>query len=498
MALSSRQVAPGLVHHCDQGVQGGFNRSSNTPTVEVCDGSTEGLDYDDDRPGSDAFAGTPWREPRRSAVVLGRGREGLAKRGGRARLRRVAGCRFAVVPRKWRNATNHSHSVRSVFIVCRTGRDRVDAGAGCRSPRDRPPIGSIRVNHLQRLRRNAATRGGVLHYRASTAQWKAERQARRPKPAKLALNEQLRTYVQERLAGRVEASDGRTVHGPQVAWGARRHGRRKDRRWATAWSPEQIAGRLPIDFPEDESMRISHEAIYQGLYVEGRGGLRRELSACLRTGRTLRKPRARTKRTKHFLSPEVRIDRRPQEAADRSVAGHWEGDLILGLGGTAIGTLVERATRFTMLLHLPPLDGHGTGPRPKNSPALAGHGAEAVREAIASRVADLPTPLRRSLSWDQGAEMSQHEQLREMTGLPVYFCDPHSPWQRPSNENTNGLLRQYFPKGTDLSRYSREDLDAVAAALNNRPRKTHDWLTATEMFDEQLTLQKEPGVATTG
>ena len=348
------------------------------------------------------------------------------------------------------------------------------------------------------LRRNAATRGGKLHYRASTAQWKAERQARRPKPAKLAVNERLRNYVQHRLDGRIQAPDGRPVHGPDVAWGARRHGRRKDRRWATAWSPEQIAGRLPMDFPDDESMRISHEAIYQGLYVEGRGGLRRELSACLRTGRTLRKPRARTKRAKHFVSPEVRIDRRPQEAADRTVAGHWEGDLILGLGGTAIGSLVERATRFTMLLHLPPLDGHGTRPRPKNGPALAGHGAEAVRDAIASRVADLPAALRRSLTWDQGAEMSQHAQLSETTGLPVYFCDPHSPWQRPSNENTNGLLRQYFPKGTDLRRHSGEDLDAVAAALNNRPRKTHDWLTATEVLNEQLTLQQDPSVATTG
>ena len=348
------------------------------------------------------------------------------------------------------------------------------------------------------LRRNAATRGGTLQYRASTAQWKAERQARRPKPAKLAVNERLRTYVQDRLAGRVEAPDGRTVPGPEVAWGARRHGRRKDRRWATAWSPEQIAGRLPVDFPGDESTRISHEAIYQGLYVEGRGGLRRELTACLCTGRTLRKPRARTKHTKHFVGPGVGIDRRPQEAADRSVAGHWEGDLILGLGGTAIGTLVERTTRFTMLLHLPPMRGHGAGPRPKNGPALAGHGAQAVRGAIASTITDVPAALRRTLTRDQGAEMAQHAQLSETTGLAVYFCEPHSPWQRPGNENTNGLLRQYCPKGTDLGRHGREDLEAVAATLNGRPRKTHDWRTATEMLDDQLTLQQGPGVATTG
>ena len=259
-----------------------------------------------------------------------------------------------------------------------------------------------------------------------------------------------------------------------------------------------VAGRLPLDFPDDESMRTSHEAIYQGLYVKGRGGLRREMTACLRAGRTLRKPRTRTKRAKHFVSPEIRIDRRPQEATNRTVADHWEGDLILGLGVTAIGTLLERANRFTMLMHLPPLDGHGTRPRPKNGPALAGHGAEAVREAIASRVADLTTALRRSLTGDQGAEMSQHAQLSETTGLPVYFRDPHSTWQRPNDENTNGLLRQYFPKGTDLSRYSREDLDAVAAALNNRPRKSQDWLTATEMLNEQLTLQQVPGVATPG
>jgi IS30 family transposase len=349
------------------------------------------------------------------------------------------------------------------------------------------------------LRRNAATRGGTLQYRASTAQWKAERQAQRPKPAKLAINEQLHTYVQHRLAGWVEAPDGQTVPGPDVAWGGRRHGRRKNRRWATAWSPEQIARRLPVDFPEDESMRISHEAIYQGLYVQARGGLRRELPACLRTGRTLRKPRARTKRGKHFVSPEIKIDQRPQEAADRTVAGHWEGDLILGLGGTAIGTLVERATRFTMLLHLPPMHGWcQPAAQERSSAGRARRRSGARRDRLHDyRLARRAAPLPRA-PWEQGAEMAQHAHLSETTGLPVYFCDPHSPWQRPSNENTNGLLRQYFPKGTNLSRHSHEDLDAVATALNNRPRKTHDWHTATEMLNDQLTLQQHPGVASTG
>src|SRR5512147_1946217 len=290
------------------------------------------------------------------------------------------------------------------------------------------------------LRRNAATRGGGLGYRATTAQWHAERQARRPKTAKLAGNGQLRGYVQDRLAGTVTAPDGTPVPGPTVRWIGRRHGRRQDRRWARAWSPEQIAKRLPVDFPDDASMRVSHEAIYQALYVQGRGALRRELTACLRTGRALRVPAARTRGRggRTFVAPEILISERPAEAADRAVPGHWEGDLILGLGSSAIGTLVERATRFTLLLHLPRMAGHGE-PRVKNGPALAGHGAEAVREAIVSTMTTLPEQLRRSLTWDQGAEMAQHTQLRIDTGLQVFFCDPHSPWQRGTNENTVSL-----------------------------------------------------------
>jgi IS30 family transposase len=347
------------------------------------------------------------------------------------------------------------------------------------------------------LRRNAATRSGGLDYRATTAQWHAERAARRPKPAKLAVNAALRSYVQDRLAGVVVAPGGAAVPGPAVPWKGRRHGRRQNRRWARAWSPEQIAHRLRLDFPDEAPMRISHEAIYQALYVQSRGALRRELTACLRTGRALRVPRARSRgRGKSFVGPEILISERPAEVADRAVPGHWEGDLILGLGSSAIGTLVERTTRFTMLLHLPPMAGHGCGAREKNGPALAGHGAEAVRDAITRTITTLPEGLRRSLTWDQGAEMTQHARLRIDTGVEVYFCDPHSPWQRGTNENTNGLLRQYFPKGTDLSVHGADDLAAVAAALNARPRKTLDWRTPAEAFDEVL-RSAHAGVATT-
>lgn len=347
------------------------------------------------------------------------------------------------------------------------------------------------------LRRNAATRSGDLDYRATTAQWHAERAARRPKAAKLATNPELRSYVQERLAGAVVAVGGAAIPGPAVPWKGRRHGRRQDRRWGKAWSPQQIAERLRLDHPDDRTMRISHEAIYQALYVQGRGALKRELTQCLRTGRALRVPRARTRgRGKSFVTPEILISERPAEVEDRAVPGHWEGDLILGLNRSAIGTLVERTTRFTMLLHLPAMDGHGLGAREKNGPALAGHGAEAVRDAITCMIATLPGQLRRSLTWDQGSEMARHARLRVDTGLRVYFCDPHSPWQRGTNENTNGLLRQYFPKGTDLSVHSADDLAAVAAALNSRPRKTLDWRTPAEALDAVL-RSAQTGVATT-
>jgi IS30 family transposase len=247
-------------------------------------------------------------------------------------------------------------------------------------------------------------------------------------------------------------------------------------------------------------MRISHEAIYQALYVQGRGALRRDLTACLRTGRALRVPRARTRHVgKRFITPELLIAERPAEVADRAVPGHWEGDLILGLDSSAIGTLVERTTRFTLLLHLPRMAGHTAGTRTtdvKNGPPLAGHGAFAVRDAIRRTIHTLPAQLRHSLTWDQGSEMAEHAQLRIETGLAVYFCDPHSPWQRATNENTNGLLRQYFPKGTDLSAHSADSLAAVALALNTRPRKTLGWRTPAEKLNELLKSAAASTVAT--
>ena len=265
----------------------------------------------------------------------------------------------------------------------------------------------------------------------------------------------------------------------------------RDRRSpATSWPPPPTRRRGLDPSPDRVSRRCIDEgldeAIYQALYIQGRGALRRELTACLRTGRALRVPRARRRgRGKEFVGPDIMISERPAEAEDRAVPGHWEGDLIIGLGSSAIGTLVERTTRFTMLLHLPRMAEPGRL-RVKNGPALTGHGADAVRDAITSTITTLPDQLRRSLTWDQGAEMAQHAQLRIDTGLQVFFCDPRSPWQRGTNENTNGLLRQYFPKGTDLNRHSASDIAAVAVTLNRRPRKTLGWRTPSEAFNELL------------
>ncbi len=282
--------------------------------------------------------------------------------------------------------------------------------------------------------RNSSQRG----CRAVAAQARAGFRARRPKTAKLAGNQRLRGWVQERLEQR--------------------------------WSPEQISAMLKAEFPDEPEMRVSHETSCQSVYVQGRGALRRELAVCLRTGRALRKPRRKADERRGRIKDMVMISERPAEAADRAVPGHWEGDLIMGAGNaSAIGTLAGRTTRFVLLLHLP----HG-------------HDAAAVAAAMTGATRSLPAQLRRSLAWDQGKEMAAHAQVTMATGLAVYFCDPHSPWQRGSNENTNGLLRQYFPKGTNLAAHSREHLQAVAAELNARPRKTLGWKTPARALQEIL------------
>jgi len=350
------------------------------------------------------------------------------------------------------------------------------------------------------LRRNAATRGGKVEYRASVAQWKAETAAKRPKAAKLVTNQRLHDYVQDRLAGVLHGPDGTVVTGPDLAvWKGRNKPHRADRRWSTAWSPQQIANRLRFDFADDESMRVSHEAIYQALYIEGRGALKRELVACLRTGRALRVPRARTRnKPGGHVTADVVVSQRPAEVEDRAVPGHWEGDLIIGLNRSAIGTLVERTTRYTLLVHLPRAEGYGTVPRTKNGPPLAGYGAVAMKDALAATMTTMPEQMRRTLTWDRGKELSQHAQFKIETGIAVYFADPHSPWQRATNENHNGLLRQYFPKGTDLSRWSAEEMQAVETALNSRPRKVLGWRSPAEAFDAHLQLLHQGGVASTG
>ncbi len=245
-------------------------------------------------------------------------------------------------------------------------------------------------------------------------------------------------------------------------------------------------------------MRISHEAIYQALYIEGRGALDRELILNLRTGRSLRMPRARAKRVDWaHVTPDVLIGARSAEADDRVIPGHWEGDLIIGTDRSAIGTLVERTTRFTVLVHLPRERGWGKSVPVKNGPALSGYGALSMNKALAAALNGIPTPMVKSLTWDRGKEMSAHTALTSKIGVPVFFADPHSPWQRGSNENTNGRLRQYFPKGTDLSPWTRRDLAAVAHTLNTRPRKTLGWRTPAEAMEHHLRSLQQRSVAST-
>jgi len=276
-------------------------------------------------------------------------------------------------------------------------------------------------------------------YRAWSAQRRAEQRAHRPKPGKLATHRRLHAYVEQKLT--------------QVQW-----------------SPEQICRGLAEDFPEDESMRCCPETIYRSIYIQGRGELRRELAAHLRTGRAQRKPQHRPERRKGRLVDTVHISQRPAEAEDRALAGHWEGDLILGkAGGSAIGTLVERSTRYLMLVYLP----HRRT-------------AEDFAAALIPVLQALPEQLRKSLTWDQGKEMALHKQIAFEADIDLYFCDPRSPWQRGSNENTNGLLRQYFPKNTSLRQYTPADLAEVAYKLNSRPRKTLGWATPAQRLEELL------------
>ena len=354
----------------------------------------------------------------------------------------------------------------------------VSSAVGTRWFRHRGGMPLFMSNQLSRRYLSFAEREEIGLLRA---QWKAERVAKRPKPAKLVTNPRLHHYVQDRLEGKVHDADGREIAGPrQAPFKGRNKPHRSDRKWVNGWSPEQISNRLHIDFLDDEFMRISHEAIYQALYIKDRGALKCELVSCLRTGRALRVPRARAQaKAWAHVSEVVMISNRPAEVKDRAVPGHWEGDLIIGLNRSAIGTLVERSTRFTMLVHLPREEGYGLTPRTKT-------------------VTDLPVELWRSLTWDRGRELSDHVRFTIESAVKVFFADPRSPWQRGTNENTNGLLRQYFPKGTDLSRWSAQEIQAVAHALNTRPRKTLGWKTPAEILNKRIKSIQQSSVATTG
>jgi IS30 family transposase len=286
--------------------------------------------------------------------------------------------------------------------------------------------------------REVAANGGGGRYRACAADRRAVRLMRRPKPAKLGRCPRLREAVESKLELR--------------------------------WSPQQIAAWLRISYPDDPEMRVSHETIYLSLFVQSKGALRKELARYLRRGRARRRPRGLSVMNgQGQLRGTVHISQRPAEASDRAVPGHWEGDLLFGTRSSTVATLVERKSRFVMLVHLP-----------------GGHTAGVVADALAKAITSLPSQLRRSITWDQGKEMAEHARFSVAADVPVYFCDPHSPWQRGSNENTNGLLRQYFPRSTDFRALTQRDLDAVAAELNDRPRQTLEWKSPCQALDEAL------------
>jgi IS30 family transposase len=314
--------------------------------------------------------------------------------------------------------------------------DREEIRAGLERGETYKAIAAALGRATSTISREVTHNGGRTGYRAIWAHRRASRCARRPKPFKL-------------------------DHSALFA---------QVREWLTlCWSPQEISKRLRLEYPDDPMMRVSHEAIYHSLYVQGRGELRRELTRCLRTGRAERRPQGHDE-NRGKIPDMVMISERPAEVADRAVPGHWEGDLIMGRANrSAVGTLVERSTRYVLLLHLP-----------------KGKNATDVRNAMTEAIATLPTKLARSVTWDQGKEMAKHRDFTIATGVPVYFCDPHSPWQRGSNENTNGLLRQFLPKGADLSVFSRADLDEIERKMNGRPRKTLDWLNPGEKLKELI------------
>ncbi|MEY2400466.1 MAG: hypothetical protein QOJ08_577 [Ilumatobacteraceae bacterium] len=315
--------------------------------------------------------------------------------------------------------------------------DRVEIYTGIQAGLSFTAIAAQVTKSVSTISREVGGRAGRGAYQPVRCHHRALERARRAKPCKLELNPLLSARVIADLR----------------AW----------------WSPTQIARRLRDEHPADEAMQVSHETIYKSIYVQGRGELRRELASCLRSGRAQRQPQSRIER-RGRIADMVSISERPPEADDRAVPGHWEGDLIMGsTNRSAIGTLVERATRYVILLHLP-----------------GRHGAVEVRNAMAAAIQNLPATLRRSITWDQGVEMTEHKQFTIDTGVDIYFCDPHSPWQRGSNENTNGLLRQYFPKGLDLSRFDTHALQAAADSLNGRPRQTLNWRTPTEALTRFL------------
>jgi len=368
----------------------------------------------------------------------------------------------ALIEQRWRAGVPSKQIARDMGRAYRTVHDQVDR------LRRRPPLPRARSGRQLRMaEREEISRGlasgdslrciaarlgrspstvcrevtrnaGRRRYRAQRAEEQAWVRSRRPKPAKLAVCAPLRVVVEGRLA--------------------------------VQWSPQQIARWLPTQFPDQEQMRVSHETIYMSLFVQGRGALRKELAHQLRHGHVNRRPRGYSPMNgQGQLRDTVHISERPDDAEDRAVPGHWEGDLLLGTSRTCIATLVERHSRFVMLVKIP---GRRTS-------------AE-VTAALAAKVQELPAALKRSLTWDHGKEMALHAQFTIDTGVQVYFCDPRSPWQRGSNENTNGLLRQYFPKGKSMAGYSQADLDEVADRLNRRPRQTLGWKTPSQALEQAL------------